>query len=122
MSHTVFLQAYVDFVSPLPLTYIARRIAETCFGGGEFVGEDEGIWDEVPALRLDRTVLELEVVLGGRPREDGGYTLEVSSSNPLGGTLPDDLEGSKAAVCDFSNYLAALVQQMPEVEIVDRFT
>jgi hypothetical protein len=117
MPDIVFLQAYVDFVSLLPLTDIACRIAKTCFGGIDFVGENEGIWDEVPALRLERRVLGLEVILGGRPGKEGGYTLQVSSRDPLGGALPVDPEGSKAAICDFSIYLTALVQQIPGVEM-----
>jgi len=120
MTDIRFLQAYVDFVSPLPLTDIASRIAEVCFGGGEFVGQDEGIWDEIPALRLNRSVLGLDVVLGGGPGTDGGYTLEVSSKDSLGGPLPTDSEGSKAAICDFSSYLAVLLQQIPGVELRDQ--
>ncbi len=122
MPDIVFLQAYGDFESHLTLKDIARRMTETCFGGIEFVGENEGIWDEVPALRLNGGVLGLEVILGGGPGKDGSYTLEVSSREPLGGALPPDPEGSKAAICDFSSYLAALLQQVPGVEIKDQLT
>lgn len=101
----------------MPLTDIARRIAELCFGGIDFVGESEGIWDEIPALRLNRDVLGLEVTLGGNPGRDGGYTIEVLSREPLGGSLPVDPAASKVATCDFSAYLAAQIQQIPGVEL-----
>lgn len=117
MADIVLLRAYVDFVSPQPLAELGRRIAEACFGGGNFVGENEGIWDEVPAMRLDREVLGLEVTLGGGPGEAAGYTLEVSSRDPLGGPLPDDPQTSLEVICDFSRYLAALVERIPGVEI-----
>lgn len=113
----VSLQAYIDFTTSAPLADTARRIADACLGGLDFIGEDEGIWDEVPALRLNQTILGLEIILGGMPGKDGGYTLQISSAHPLGGDLPIDPEGSKAAICDFSTYVAALVQQIPGVEV-----
>jgi hypothetical protein len=83
----------------------------------EFLGENEGIWDEVPALRLARPILGLEVVIGGSPGIDRGYTVQVSSEDTLGGVLPNDPEESKSAICDFSNYLAALIQKIPGTEM-----
>lgn len=119
MPNIVWLRAYVDFVSPQPLHEIGREIARVCFGGGEFVGENEGIWDEIPAVRLDRNPLGLEVTLGGAQVDGGGYTytLQVSSRDPLGGPLPQGPESNLEAICDFSQYLAALVERIPGVEI-----
>lgn len=117
MGVVVFLQAYVDFTSDMLLTDVARSISEVCFGGIGFVGENEGIWDEVPALRLDRTILGLEAIVGGRPGADGGYTLQVASKNPLGGSIPVEPEGSKDAICDFSIYVASQIEQIPGVKI-----
>jgi hypothetical protein len=113
----VLLRAYVDFVSQQSLHEVGTEIAKACFGGGEFVGETEGIWDEVPAVRLDRNPLGLEITLGGSPGEAGGYTLEVSSRDPLGGPLPEDPESCLEVICDFSRYLAALVERIPGVVV-----
>jgi hypothetical protein len=113
----VLLRARVDFVSPQSLHEVGNEIASVCFGSGEFVGENEGIWDEIPAVRLDRDPLGLEITLGGAPGEAGSYTLEVSSRNPLGGPLPEDPESLLEAICDFSRYLAALVGRIPGVEL-----
>jgi len=115
--NVVLLTARVDFVSPQPLHEVGNEIASVCFGGGEFVGENEGIWDEIPAVRLNRDPLGLEIALGGAPGEAGGYTLEVSSRDPLGGPLPEDPASILEAICDFSKYLAALVARIPGVEI-----
>ncbi len=116
MADFVFFQAAVDFVSDSPLKEIGEKVASTCFGGGKFIGENEGIWDEVPAMRLDRHVLGLEIVLGGGPGEDG-YTLEVASKDPLGGELPTDPAESVKLICEFSRYLSGLVATIPDVEL-----
>ncbi len=116
MANIVFLQASVDIYSELSLEELGRQVALACFGGGEFVGLDEGIWDEVPAMRLDRCVLGLEVILGGRPGAFG-YTLEVASKNPHGGKLSSDPKKSEESVCEFSLYLSSLVAGLPAVSV-----
>lgn len=116
MADFVFFQASVDFVSDLSLKEVGEKIALACFGGGRFTGEDEGIWDEVPAMRLDRNVLGLEVVLGGSPG-DNGYTLEVASKDPMGGELPTDPAESVKVICEFSRYLSGLLATIPDVEL-----
>ena len=111
------LQASVDFESSMPLTEVARAIGSTCFGGVPFVGENTGIWDEVPAVRLSKDIIALEIIVGGSPEPDGGFTLEVISREQMGGDIQVDAEGSRAAVCDISAYLTALIEQIPGITI-----
>lgn len=114
MASYIFLQAYVDFVSDLPLSEVARRISDVCFAGVGFE-ESEGIWDEIPAVQLARPLLGLDVIIGGSPGPDKGFTLQVSSKDVLGGVLPIGPDESKSAICDFSKYLAELIQKIPGV-------
>jgi hypothetical protein len=120
MSDIVFLQAYVDFRSSDPLADVARKIADACFPGRTFVGQDEGIWDEVPALRLDRIVLGLESIVGGTPGSSGGYTIQVSSRKPYGGDIPTDTKESQASICDFSGYMAGLLKEVDGIELLPK--
>lgn len=117
MSDIVFLQAAVVFKSELDLDELAGLIASVCFCSARFVGRDEHLWDEVPAVRLDRDVLGMEVVLGGHPGVPGGYTLEVASRDPLGGDLPAEPGASRAAICEFSGYLRGLLATIPQISV-----
>jgi hypothetical protein len=119
MADIVFLQARVDFSSQLSLHEVAQLISTNCFGGIGFTGLNEGIWDEIPAMRLEKPVLGLEVNLGGSAEEAEGYTLEVASNNPYGGVL-GQVEGDPAAgVCEFSSYLAGYLKKIPGLEVAD---
>jgi hypothetical protein len=71
--------AYVDFTSPNPLQDVAAQLSSELFGGIPFIGLGEGVWDEVPAMRLAQRFMGLQVELGGNPGDDGGYTLQVES-------------------------------------------
>ncbi|WP_084736105.1 hypothetical protein [Cystobacter ferrugineus] len=59
MKSLKFPVVYVDFTSPDPLMMLAHKLSEQLFGGIEFIGENSGIWDEVPAVRLARRFLGL---------------------------------------------------------------
>ena len=71
--------AYVEFKSDLPLAGLAAQLSTKLFADIPFVGENDGIWDEVPALRLEKRFLGLEVVIGGNPGMEGGYTLQIEA-------------------------------------------
>jgi hypothetical protein len=96
----------VDFSCTLPLAEVARAIGDACFGGAAFGGENSGIWDEVPAVKLDRAILGFEVIVGGGPLD--GYTLTVEALEPAA-PLPSETAASASAICDFSRYLASLL-------------
>jgi hypothetical protein len=49
--------AFVDFTHPDPLHLLAAKLSQALFAGIGFAGEGEGIWDEVPAMRLERDYL-----------------------------------------------------------------
>lgn len=114
MTNIVFIQAHVDFGSELTLRRLAPRVADVCFGGGEFISEGTGIGDEVPAVRLNFEPLGLRVILGGAP--DVGFTLEVESTEAFGGKLavvPECVD----SIADLSAYFSGLLARMSEVKI-----
>ncbi len=108
-------QAYVDFTHADALSVLASKLSERLFGGIPFEGENEGIWDEVPALRLSRDILGLRVEIGGRPGDQGGYTLQVEAVDfPWESVQP----GQEAqAVADLSDFVAHRLRQIDGVRL-----
>jgi len=98
--------AYVDFTSPLALHALGRVLSERLFAGISFVGENEGIWDEVPALRLERDFLGLRVELGGTSGGEGGFTLQIE---PVIFPWHQINAAGVTGTVDFSNYLRFLL-------------
>lgn len=78
MSGAKYLIAFVDFMAPWELQELTQRLSSHMFGGLKFVGLDEGIWDEVPAMRLQSPVLGLQIVVGGEGG-DRGFTMEINT-------------------------------------------
>lgn len=104
---------YVDFVHPLPLIELADLFSQLLFGGIRFTGSDEGLWDEVPAVRLEADFLGLRVELGGAPGEQGGYTLQVE---PLDVPAPSHgQEYGNEQVGDLSWYIRYLLEKVEGV-------
>ncbi len=115
MSDLKYLQAYVDFTHADALSVLASKLSERLFGGIQFEGENEGIWDEVPALRLSRDILGLRVEIGGCPGDQGGYTLQVETVDfPWESVQP----GQEAqAVADLSGFVAHRLRQIDGVRL-----
>ncbi len=106
--------AYVDFIHPLPLVRLADLLSRLLFGGIRFTGLGEGLWDEVPAVRLEVDFMGLRVELGGAPGQEGGYTLQVEPLDvPAYG---DGEEYGSEQVADLSWYLRYLLEKVEGVE------
>jgi hypothetical protein len=103
--------AFVNFVSDRALDDLASEFSTRLFGGIPFVGRAEGIWDEIPAMRLTARFLGLEVVLGGKAGTDGGYSLEATVVN-----LPPGIASSERT--DLSEYVAYLVGTIRGVQLI----
>ena len=106
--------AYVDFASNAPLEEVAGALSRELFASIPFVGNNEGIWDETPAVRLSSRLLGLEVVLGGT--EQGGYTLEASAADfPWETVAPNDVATTSV---DLSRYFAFLLGKIPGIHVL----
>ena len=72
----IHLVACVQINSEKNLEEVASLVSQNLLGGVPFVGKDEYIYDEVPAIYAKRHVLGLRVILQGYGGEDG-YLLEI---------------------------------------------
>ena len=115
MSDLKFIQAFVDFESRLPLLETAKLLSDEVFAGIQFTGLDEGIWDEVPAMRLNRDFLGLRVVVGGGSDEKRSYTLEIEAFDFPWSKIPE--VDSQAAICDLSEYIREQLKEIKDIEV-----
>jgi hypothetical protein len=115
MAQATAIVRFADFSAPLPLREVAKLLSEELFAGVRFTGKDEGIWDEVTAIRLERDFLGLRVVLGGS--EVAGYTLEVDTTMSALGDSPAGVGPSTD--CDVSQFLKVQLAQIPGVTLLD---
>jgi hypothetical protein len=105
--------AHVDFFSEKSLKELSHELSAAIFGGIPFVGKAEGIWDEIPAVRLSQRVLGLDIILGGSTGEQGGYSLEAEAHE-----FPwDEIPPSQAAEfeVDLSPYFWHLISTLPGI-------
>lgn len=101
------LSAYVDFTDRRPLPELAAVLSQRLFAGLPFIGLQEGLWDEVPALRLAGEYLGLRVELGGEPGETGGFTLQLEPLDFPWEELGE--EETRTANVDLSAYVRRLL-------------
>lgn len=114
MTYPVFFRAFVDFRSPLELLDVADLLSRHLFAGVRFCGLNEGLWDEVPAVRLENDFLNLRIELGGG---DGEYTLEIQSFKYDFGKVPKDQHQN--VMMDISHTIKVLAGSIPDIQIVD---
>jgi hypothetical protein len=106
-------QAHVEFEYSGTLHALAHELSTRILGNIRFVGENSGIWDEVPAVRLAARFLGLGIELGG---ENGRFALSmVDTEFPLQ-TLT--AEQTSKAIVDVSGYVAYVLEQVPGVKHV----
>ena len=110
-----FIRAYVDFESRLPLIEIAKLLSREIFAGIQFTGLNEGIWDEVPAMRLDQDFLGLRVVVGGGADEKRSYTLEIEAADFPWSAIPE--AHSQEAICDIFDYVRELLKRVTSINM-----
>ena len=84
------------------LERVADVLSEKLFARVPFGGSELGLFDEVPALRLEGDFLGLFVAVHG---EKGEYVLLIQPT-------PKSLRGKKFLDADISNYLAGLVRSI----------
>jgi len=103
--------AFVNFVSDRTLDDLASEFSARLFGGIPFVGRDEGIWDEIPAVRLSTRFLGFEVILGGKEGATGGYSFEVVVADSVS-------ENASTERADLSEYVAYLVGTIFGIQVI----
>jgi hypothetical protein len=110
-----YLAAFVHFVSALSLDDVARLLSTRLFGGIPFVGREEYLRDEVPALRLEREVLGLDVVVHGFGGDEG-YTLDVEPHDyPWTGN-----QATAQNQVDLTAYVRSLLVDVAEISLAEQ--
>ena len=71
--------AEINIDSQLSLEEVGELISKKIFGGLKFIGREQYIRDEVPAVYLESDLLGLSYVLSGGPVD--GYFLEIEPAN-----------------------------------------
>src|SRR5438132_1193294 len=107
------LYASVVFQARQTLEEVGEAISERLLGGIQFVGREEHLRDEVPAIRTESDVFGLRCLIQGVGGESG-YTLEVyptlSSDPSFQATGPDD-------EVDLSLHFAILMSRLPGISV-----
>jgi hypothetical protein len=117
MKKHCFVQSFTDLSSELPIKELGALLSERIFAGISFVGLEEGILDEIPAMRLERDFLGLRVILGGRPGKEGGYTLEIELVDFPWSVVPEN--ESSEVVCDISAMVKQQLKKVNKVDIIE---
>ena len=101
----VLLTCRVNIKSRLCLEDVAEIVSKHLLGGVPFVGRDEHVRDEIPAIFSSEYVLGCCFLLCGQP-DDEGYYLEVSHHQRLVGLSADQMRES---LVDISSDIVALL-------------
>ena len=108
----VLLTCDVNIKSALPLEDVAEILSAHLLGGVRFVGRDEHIRDEVPAVYSSEYVLGCRFILLGEP-DDEGYYLQVSHHQRLADLSASQIQES---LVDISSDVVALLAHVGSIQ------
>ncbi len=100
------LSCSLFFQSTKTLEEVASLISVSIFGGIPFVGKDDHIRDEFPAVYLEHEVLGLWVVLA--EGEEGTYQLSINTGNSF--FLKSRLDILQSPKFDITEYVRELLK------------
>ncbi len=106
-----YFKCLVPIYSNKDIEGLAKIISNKLFGGIPFIGLEEHIYEEVPAIFIDHPILGLQAVIQGFGGKEG-YTLEVHS-HPVN-IEPDDTD---IMYIDIAGYVAALIEGTEELKV-----
>jgi hypothetical protein len=112
MNAIPIMKGSVVIKSNLEIEELGRIISNALFSNCTFVGRDKNIYDEVPAIFIDRGLLGLNITLSGNKgiTDEYGYSLEVMPKN-----IPENIEIEKINI---SSYLSLLLKQIESDDII----
>lgn len=109
-----YLVCSLVFLSEKSLEEVAAIISAKLIGGIPFVGRDEHIYDEIPAVYAEHDVLGLRLILQGFGGEEG-YQLEIKPRRYPLGNEPADLRQESRV--DMTEYIAFLFRDVEGFDI-----
>lgn len=108
----VYLVGGVNIMSGKSLGAVAEIISQRLFGGVRFVGRDEAVYDEVPAVYAERSILGMSLILQGFGGEDGYFLEMYPEEFPKSSTLKE-----AAKTTDVSEFLAFLLEGVEGIKV-----
>lgn len=108
------LACSLEIISDKNLEEVAVLISEKILGGVRFIGRDEHIFDEVPAVYTERDIFGLRITLQGYGGVEA-YILEMRPREPLDPSLSPEF--IRKSVVDISGYVSRLLQEVEGVSV-----
>ena len=94
----IILSCRLRLSSQMSLEEIGRAVSGRVLGGIPFVGREEHIRDEVPAIFSQSEVLGIRFILMGEP-DDEGYYLEADSRSLIANLSAEQIKESLFDIC-----------------------
>jgi hypothetical protein len=109
----VLLTCQVKIKSKLCLEDVAQIVSDCLLGGVGFIGREEHVRDEVPAVYTARCVLGCRFILFGEP-DDEGYFLEVWHYETSSALTAEQIRES---LVDISADIVALLSEIESIQV-----
>jgi hypothetical protein len=109
-----FLVCGLVLFSEKSLEEVAEILSAKLIAGIPFVGRDEFIYDEIPAVYAERDVLGLRIILQGFGGEDG-YQLEIRPRDYPSENKPLDL--TRTSRVDITDFIGFLLKDIKELRL-----
>lgn len=103
----MILNACLEIKAQKTLDEVAEIVSGKIFGGVRFVGKEEFIRDEIPAIYTERDILGMRIILLGNPELDGCH-LQMETRRIPGIILT--AEENRRLRVSISHYVADLLQ------------
>jgi hypothetical protein len=98
----------LQLLSPLSLEHVGQIVSARVLGGIPFVGREDYIRDEVPAIYSESEVLGTRFILMGEP-DDEGFYLEADGADLIPNMSAKQIEN---ALLDISPLVAHLLKEV----------
>jgi hypothetical protein len=100
-----------SFTADRSLSELANQISSELFGGVPFSGLEANIYDGIPAVTLQQTIMGLTVILSG---SEGVYTLEFFPDR-----FPENHESTSHTV-DWTSFIGWRLSLIPGVQPIEQ--
>lgn len=99
-----FIKGVISFQSNMSIHEVGEYISSSLFGGVDFQGLEKNIYDEVPAIFIDKAILGLTIVLSGYSGfgDNERFILEISPKNlDLKNIFQGDIELEEYVISEY---------------------
>mgnify|MGYP001197189630 CR=1 FL=1 len=104
------------------LEKLAHKVSKAICGGIPFVYGEHSIWEEIPAMYLDHSILGMLIIIGGYGKENG-FCIEIDSYGEFSRYVYNKGLRDSEVTVRLDLYLYHLLKQglaeYPEIEIIE---